>query len=439
MVSPSADGSAPRGSARLGFVDALRGMAVVAMVMFHCAAGWLEPSARQGAAWSWLRSMGGMGAPAFILLTGVVWALQRGRATRPAMTGLGRGLSLVALGYLLRLQMWMVDSGGMWHVAGWGVAAVCGTGWLGVWWGSRRLDREGFVGPRSRRPWLVLASGVVLVSGGLSWVSRGWPDALASLVRVDVLQAIGASWIAMTLGSRLLRAPSPRPAVMLGVGVAVACGTPLMRAWVPGGLPAPLAAYVASWSSPSEGASLAAFPLFPWMAYSWIGAALGGWWLRAARRKALEARVVRASVAGAVVAACVSEAWPWMYELLGVVPWLEQPVRVAYRAGVVAALAGMLWAWTRIRNGRSRVLQPLGRASLVVYWLHLELAFGIVSRPVSGALGLGGWLLGVGCVMGVMLAVAYLWPHRRRLKRLSSWRFGAFRIGGLEPSDRLRV
>jgi hypothetical protein len=78
---------------------------------------------------------------------------------------------------------------------------------------------------------------------------------------------------------------------------------------------------------------------------------------------------------------------------------------VGYRAGCVLVLGALAVALSRpampLRNG----LFTLGRASLFVYWVHLEFAFGRVAKPIIHRLGLEVWALGL-CLLAVAMTFA---------------------------------
>ena len=57
--------------ARVLVVDAVRGLAVLCMIQWHCADAWIGGAIREGGAFERLRIVGGLAAPFFILLAGV--------------------------------------------------------------------------------------------------------------------------------------------------------------------------------------------------------------------------------------------------------------------------------------------------------------------------------------------------------------------------------
>jgi hypothetical protein len=119
-------------------------------------------------------------------------------------------------------------------------------------------------------------------------------------------------------------------------------------------------------------------------------------------------------VPAAILALLCCEPLPLAHAIIAKQPWLTQTCRVGYRLGIVVLLAGLALALTR-RPGRStRPWISLGRASLFVYWVHLQLAFGAMSRPMAKKLGFGMWFLGFALLVAGMTALAQMWLEIRR-------------------------
>jgi uncharacterized membrane protein len=193
--------------------------------------------------------------------------------------------------------------------------------------------------------------------------------------------------------------------------VLVALATPWLKRWVPGPLPVPLAAYVAQWpASPGERIS-SLFPLFPWLAYAFIGAAFGPFLARAVDRGESARAVGRLSALGAVLALLACEPLPLAGGVLRAAPWLSDLSRVVYRVGAALLLGGFAWVVAR------GVLRPplvlLGRTSLFVYWVHLELAFGAVATPIAHTLRYRSWLVGWALLVALMTLLALAWVRLR--------------------------
>lgn len=401
-----------RPAGRVPFVDVLRGLAVLLMLAWHTAEGWIEPALRDGTGWRVLRFLGGLGAPLFLLLAGVAVALQLGGAdgrgvprAEAVRVLVARGLTLVLLAYALRLQSWILDSLGILDPWGWRVWLPAGIGLFAGLVGCRRLDRLG-AGPA--RPWL--AVGAALLFGGIHQLAFVAPAHLPTALRVDILHCIGASlalvaWLGRSTGAL------DRPTVAVVLALVFGFATPLVWASLPSWLPTWASGYLGR--TPS---TVAPFPLFPWCAYPFLGLALGTLYRRAANGDRLGRVVVALGVFGALVALGTSESLPHGYRLKQEFPWLVQPLRVAFRAGLAMVLAAVAFAVAK----HAVFLQRFGRTSLVVYWVHLTFAFGLASRPMHHRLDWRGWLVGAVLLCVVMYGVAMA-----RLGPFETWRFRA--------------
>src|ERR1700756_1045550 len=101
--------SAP--SARLAWIDWMRGLACAAMFQTHCYDSWLGGAARKTSFFGWSQLGGTLPAPLFLFLAGVSGALATDRSwqqgiapSRIARATMRRGLEVYAWGLLFRLQ-----------------------------------------------------------------------------------------------------------------------------------------------------------------------------------------------------------------------------------------------------------------------------------------------------------------------------------------------
>lgn len=430
MVSTNA-----HASQRLAFVDAQRGLAVVFMLWMHTGDGWLRPELKHTWGYAVIRSLGGLAAPMFLLLVGVSLGLAWGRAgtateaerAAAQRTELARGLQIVLLGYALRLQMWMLDGGGFQLADGWLCALPLAAAYAG---GYAALGAYARGASRSALGLLAGATGAALV--GLTLVVQLIPERMGSLLRVDVLQAIGVSIALLAL----LRTPLAR-APWLGVllGVAVALLTPAMRAWVPGPLPAALAGYLAHWDAPPGRPSPTLFPLFPWAAYALIGTAAGALLAAAEHRRQLGRAMVWLSAGAAALALLACEPLPSGHSIVAAWPGLTPAVRVIYRIGVALVLGGLCFWLCEQRTRASTLLVTLGRASLFVYWVHLQFAFGTVAKPISKQLDFGAWAIGLCALTAAMTLLAIGWVRFRTTLMAGGRRAKPLRGARSEPAS----
>jgi hypothetical protein len=78
--------------------------------------------------------------------------------------------------------------------------------------------------------------------------------------------------------------------------------------------------------------------------------------------------------------------------------WTSSPTFFFLRIGVLLAVIPLAWWWRQPHAWRGTILResPLevfGRSSLFVYWIHVEMVYGFVSRPLHRVLPLAGSLL----------------------------------------------
>ncbi len=400
---------------RLAFVDTLRGLAVVCMIPLHTSHGWMRVELRTGNLWNAVQFFGGLAAPIFLSVAGVSlglrWAADERAGRRPRLEAeLGRGLQLVVLGYALRLQMWVLDGSGFAQRPSYPAEALLLAGYALAYGAVGQLGRN-----RRRALWGSLLA-AALVAAGFLQVAIHAPIRSQGLARVDVLQCIGLSLCVVVGVGALLRERFARAHVYVLCGILVAWLTVWTRSWVPGPLPQALAAYLGQWTPPPGRPIIGLFPLFPWTAYTFVGTALGLSWARAASQGQAELRVVSWTALGALLSLLTSESMPHVFRSLATEPWLTQPARVAYRVGLLLVFSGIALALSRARSPLRAALDVFGRASLWVYWVHLEFAFGAASRHVTKALAPGDWARGTALLVLAMLGLAYARVHIAELR-----------------------
>jgi uncharacterized membrane protein len=391
---------------RLPFVDQLRGLAVIFMIPLHTSHGWVHPDARTGPLWHVIQFVGGLAAPIFLTLAGASlglrWAADDARDRTPRhKSDLARALQLVVLGYALRLQMWVIDGAGFNQPSAYLAQGLLLAAYALAYFALGELPRK----PQRTALWGLAAA--ALFAAGLVQVEQSVPARLIGLLRVDVLQCIGASLALVSLIGAMRGRAFSRPGLYLALGAAAAFMASWTRSWVPGPLPPALAAYLGQWK-PTPGQSIIGlFPLFPWLAYALVGVTLGLAWARADRRGRIHIHVVTWTALGALVALISSESLPHVFHNFAAYPFLTQPVRVVHRLGLVLVLAGAAVALGHGRSPLRAPLELLGRTSLVIYWVHLEFAFGAFSEPFAKRLSLDDWALGTGLLIGSMTLLAY--------------------------------
>jgi uncharacterized membrane protein len=340
---PSPQGAAPGvPTTRLLHLDVLRGAAVATMVLAHVIDAWTRPADRVHSSYFLLVFISGIASPLFLLLAGLAGTLSA--ASRARASGSRRG----------------------------GAAAVRHRGW------------EIFV--------------LGLVFRVQSQVLGLGP--IRNLFKVDILNIMG---LALVLVSWLWQCTARRPArlVLFAVAASVVAGlTPLVRAaaW-PAGLPDLLEAYL----RPAGG--LSAFPWFPWAGFLFAGALMGEF-VDAARGSARRQGILQT---GTVLVGAVGIwlAWlaSWQPALFPTARfWHDSPAFFSIRLGVAALAMPAAWLLATLGpQGVVRRMATFGRSSLFVYWIHVEMVYGVAAQPLRQRLPLWVALAGV----GVMVALLY--------------------------------
>ncbi len=200
----------------------------------------------------------------------------------------------------------------------------------------------------------------------------GWGP-LVNLLKVDILNVMGLS---MVMAAALWRV-GDRRTVRIGAyalaTAAFAMLTPIVRdaAWL-AALPDPLEWYIRA--APNR----ATFTLFPWAGFLTAGALAGE--LIDVGRTAVRERTVHVGLAAGAAAGIVGgyalSFLPTIYENAQF--WSSSPTFFFIRLGIVLALIPAAWA---VRLSWEPIV-TLGRSSLFVYWIHVEMVYGAATLPL---------------------------------------------------------
>jgi uncharacterized membrane protein len=194
--------------------------------------------------------------------------------------------------------------------------------------------------------------------------------ALVGLFRVDILNIMGPAMVAAGLLWGVARSPSARVWWYGAAATGVAMLTPIVRASAAlDALPVWLQWYV------RPAGELTAFTLLPWAAFVFAGGAVGSL-IASVSEGPSESRLQAAlAVAGAALIALGywTSTRPSIYASSSF--WTTSPSWFAMRAGVLTLALSIIYFLTP----SIPVVERLGRASLFVYWIHVELVYGYAS------------------------------------------------------------
>jgi uncharacterized membrane protein len=310
---------------RRQYLDWLRGLAVLIMIEAHTLDSWTRMADRSRGVYEWAIVVGGFGAPVFLFLAGVALALAAGSRAR-------KGLSDAEIGVRARRRGWQI----------FGLAFLF------------RLQSA-------------------LISGG------GLPQAL---LKVDILNVMGVSMLVAASLWTIGRRTSWRAFLLVAATAAAAMLTPLIRATpILAVLPDPIEWYFRPFPGRTN------FTLFPWAGFLLAGSAIG-LWLDAAQTPQEERRAMTTlAVVGSVVALAgyATSFLPPIYSETSF--WTSSPTFFFLRLGILIGALPLAYLWNALFRGWSP-LQDFGVASLFVYWIHVEMVYGVPSVAIHRRLSL---------------------------------------------------
>jgi uncharacterized membrane protein len=331
-------------SSRLAYIDWLRGLACVLMFQTHCYDAWLGGSARESKFAMWSQGGGTFPAPLFLFLAGISFALIINKlcakglsADQIAKTTIRRGAEILGLGLLFRLQEFAIA-----------------LGWA---------------------PWSDLFRVDILNTIGISIMMMG----VVCWVVMRMLRAVQAP--ALSVASVRLSEKPYKQLITSAIFVAatISAFTPLLwTTWRPRFLPWELESYINGVHNLGQPQPWL-FPIFPWTAFAFAGLACGLLLLSdfgqqlGARFFALSAG---AGIALIYIAKFLDSRKLQIYPVFDF--WHTSPEFFMIRVGLLLLLTLAAYAWCRWGAGQwgfSPMIQ-LGKTSLLVYWVHIELVYG---------------------------------------------------------------
>jgi len=317
------------------------------MFQTHCYDAWLGGAARDSRFAMWSQLGGTFPAPLFLFLAGISVALIAGKMLEKGASpsGIGkkvifRGFEILGLGLVFRIQEYAIS---------WGWAP---------WTDLFRVDVLNTIGVS------------IMLMGAACWMTLF----LTGSSSVPRLKGQGAGDRVGVDGSQGFMV-----AFASGVAVLIACLTPLLWTnWRPRFLPWELESYingVHNLGSPQPWL----FPIFPWTGFAFAGLAVGFVLTSGFSQKLGSWIFLWTGVSGValVYVARFFDSLPWqVYPVYDY--WHTSPSFFLLRVGMLFVLVLGAYVWCRWGLGQigfSPVIQ-LGKTSLLVYWVHIELVYG---------------------------------------------------------------
>ena len=306
----------------------MRGLAVLIMIEAHLLDSWTRVPDRETREFGWAMILGGTGAPLFLFLAGVAVALSAGSKYR--------------------------KSGD--------VTAA-----------SRPVGRRGLE-----------IFGLAFLFRIQAWI-LGW-SSWRALLKVDILNIMGPSIMAAAALWGSVTTRRVRFALFVTATLAITLLTPIVRnlPWL-STLPDPIEAYM----KPVPG--LTNFVFLPWAGFAFSGTIIGMLLDNAEtsedeRRLNVWFGLLGAALAVAAYAASfLPSPYPSSYF------WTTSPTYFFLRAGLMTSAIALAYLWQARPGGTEKwsPMQQLGRTSLFIYWIHVEMVYGLISLPLHKSLSWG--------------------------------------------------
>jgi uncharacterized membrane protein len=318
----------------------LRGVAVLVMMEAHVIDSWTRAPDRHLHYYRQSMVLGGFAAPLFLFVAGIGVAMSASSKARrlgdehaAARLVRNRGLQIFALAFLFRLQS-------------------------------------------------------LVLSNGEAW----------TLLKVDILNIMGLAIAACALLWTAVSGTRARAALFAAVSAVIVFATPAVRGMTTlARLPDPIEGYIRPIPD------LTNFTIFPWAAFVTAGVVVGVV-LDAARTPDSDRRAnvwLGLGGLGLAVGAWRTSFLPPFDRRSAF--WTTSASFFFIRLGLMVAALAAAYVWEqrdflRRRSGlgagaRWSPVQTLGRSSLFVYWIHVELVYGLISLPLHRAFSLtDAWL-----------------------------------------------
>ena len=290
------------------------------MIQAHVLDSWTRADVRDTSAFAWSMIVAGFGAPLFLFLAGVSVALSAGSKLRRSGDGPAAAMAVA-----------------------------------------------------KRGAWIFLLAFLFRIQ---AWI-LGWAPP-RTLLNVDILNIMGPSVIVAAVLWAAFRGRAQRAVAFAIATIALSLVTPIVRsAALLDGLPNALEAYL----RPLTGFS--SFCFFPWTGFVFAGACIGVL-LDAARTRDIESHLNKwfaAAGFGLAVCAYAASFLPTPYPQSEF--WGGSPAFFALRVGVITTVIALAYWWEQLSLAPSwSPMEQLGRSSLFIYWIHVEMVYGLISLSI---------------------------------------------------------
>ena len=352
---------------RFVFIDLLRGWALLVMIEVHIFNVLLLPALKETSWFKALDFVNGLVAPSFLFISGFAFAI----STRGKTEDLRK----------LNFAFW------------------------------KKIGRIG----------LIILAGyslhlpILSLRRLMNFYSR---DVVISFYNVDILQCIGVGLLLVVLLRMIFKSDKLYTILLVALTIVIAVLSPI--AWqtdLTKVMPIPLANYFNT-------ANGSYFPLFPWLGFLLAGAVTCKYYLEA-REKDKEKEYIKSILILGIIFAAAGHIFLVVFPAHQFIK--ANPVFFFERLGYVLFLLGLCWYYADVKQTKTSFVLDVGRESLLVYWLHLQLIYRHYWNDESFSSIFGGKFYPLTCIAAtlilalLMIGVAKLWGKiKREHKTLAS-------------------
>lgn len=267
---------------------------------------------------------------------------------------------------------------------------------------SARAAAVGHTAAASQARWRALQIFALAFVFRLQSQLLGWGP-LINFFKVDILNVMGLAMLAAAALWGLSQNRTVRIVMFAAATGVLAMTTPLVRdAAVLALVPDVIEAYI----RPLAGRTT--FAIFPWAAFL-LGGTIAGELIYAAKSEWQERRVQLGFLAAGVIGFAAAY---WLSFRPSIYPnssfWTSSPTFFFIRLGVNTLLLPLAWS---IQRYAWIVITTLGKSSLFVYWVHVEMVYGVTGRPLRRVLPIELSIAATLLLCGLLYAMV-LWKDR---------------------------
>jgi uncharacterized membrane protein len=343
---------------RFPFLDWMRGLAVVVMIQCHVFNSLASPDVRPLGPYMLSQFIGGMAAPLFLFMAGMTFGFQMSGLDRREPSPLRR----------------------------WGIS----------------LRRAGYI---------LFIAYLFRFTNWVTTIPQGdWHE----LTKVDILNCMGLAMIVLSAGA--LFQGKDRMQFGAVAGALIAGAAPIVSNLSWDGVPSIVHEYLA------PGLGRGRFAFFPCAAYVAFGLTMGAV-VRGIAEEHLD-RLMQWSLTAGLTLVFASH---YLADIpYSIYPqsnfWTNSPALIFIRVGVILILLSASHLWTSFHAAGWSWMMCLGKNSLMVYWVHVVMVYGVLATPWKKALGTGWTAFAVVLVTLLMvgLSAAWLWWKGRRAAGLGN-------------------